>query len=518
VSTPAEVGPGGHPHVARRGWNTSRVLFVRGVALVHVCAFVSLGVQIEGLIGEDGILPAARWAEQVLALPGASWLWPVPSLVLLDPSDGMLQALWIVGAAAAAVACIGFVPGPALAVAFVCALSLTGAGQVFLGYQWDRLLLEAGFLALLAADWGGRLGARPVPSLVRWLVLWLLFRLMFFAGFVKLESGDPAWRGLEALSFHWWTQPLPTWTAWWAEQLPEACDAFAALATLGIELALPWLIPLGRTPRAVAASGVLLLQATIAATGNYGFFNLLTVVLCLPLLDDGQWSALGRALGRLRGGGAAAWSGAPPPQGPGTGAAARAGRWLRLAVSGAVLAVTLPVAAIQAGLVDRVPPPLSEAVDLAGRYGIVGRYGLFAVMTTSRPEIQLEGTRDGEHWQPYVFRWKPGPLDRRPGFTGPHMPRLDWQMWFAALGPPRRAPWIYAFVRHLLRGTPAVTSLLAHDPFAGAPPRAVRARLFQYRFATPEARRREGAWWRREPAGTWLPPLSLTTHGGEIRP
>jgi hypothetical protein len=183
-----------------------------------------------------------------------------------------------------------------------------------------------------------------------------------------------------------------------------------------------------------------------------------------------------------------------------------------------VLATSVPLALAQSGLMRSFPAPIENLVDTALRMDAVHTYGLFARMTTTRPEIVIEGTRDGETWEPYVFPWKPGPLDRRPAFTGPHMPRLDWQMWFAALGPPEQSPWMWSLLRHLLLGTKPVVDLFETNPFAQSPPIAVRALLYQYRFSSAEERAATGAWWTRTPAGEFIPETRLTTNGGEIRP
>lgn len=490
--------------MAEIGYTIGRSLFVRGLGLVYLCAFVSLGVQIDGLVGSDGILPATRLIEALHQFPDANPLWPAPTLFWFGCSDTALHAAWIAGTAVSLLALAGLLPAPALAVAWVLYRSLAVVGQTFLGFQWDTLLLEAGFLGIFFAPWDWRLGTRsaPPPRAILVLVWWLVFRLFFFAGFVKLASGDPTWWRLEALHYHWWTQPLPPATAWLAARLPDVLDRIGVAATLAIELFLPWLLPFGRVPRIVACAGFIFLMAMISLTGNYGFFNLLAVVLCLPLVDDATWR---RLLHRR----------APPARAV---AASRLQRLVAAPVAALLVAVTVPLSLAQARLWSAFPDPVSDLVSVAEGSGLVNTYGLFARMTTTRPEIVIEGSRDGEHFEPYVFPWKPGPLDRRPAFTGPHMPRLDWQMWFAALGPADRSPWIFSLLRHLLLGTPSVLALLGTDPFPDAPPIAVRARLYEYRFTDGRERAESGAWWSRTLVGDFVPELRLTTHGGEIRP
>jgi hypothetical protein len=238
----------------------------------------------------------------------------------------------------------------------------------------------------------------------------------------------------------------------------------------------------------LGSAGLLVsLQLLIAATGNYGFFNLLTLALCATLLDD-------RALARL------GWLARP----------ARPARWLavRRVAAGALLCTSAAIGFDRLAGHGLLPRPLRAAIALIEPLRSVSSYGLFAVMTQERPEIQIEGSADGEEWRTYVFRWKPGPLDRRPGFAGPHMPRLDWQMWFAALSRCRDETWFQAFLVRLLEGSPSVLGLLAQNPFPDAPPRMLRTTLYRYRFA-PFAAWRQGAWWTREDAGPYCPTVEL---------
>jgi hypothetical protein len=318
---------------------------------------------------------------------------------------------------------------------------------------------------------------------------WLLFRLMFGSGLVKLASGDPNWRGLAALDYHYWTQPLPTWLGWYAHQLPSWFQHASVAAMFGVELLAPWLVFAGRRARLVAFFPLAGLQLLIAATGNYAFFNLLTLALCLTLLDDR--SLPGRLGARLA---------APTP--------VPTNRRFR-PQDAALAAVVLPLSLMQllAGtrLPLRWPEPLLAFYRAAAPFESVNGYGLFAVMTTSRREIVVEGSRDGETWTAYEFRYKPGDAHRAPGFVAPHQPRLDWQMWFAALAPCDASPWLARFLRRLQQGSPAAVGLLSGDPFRGEPPRFVRATLYDYRFSDLATLRREGAYWRRERLGLFCP-------------
>ncbi|HET9870346.1 MAG TPA: lipase maturation factor family protein, partial [bacterium] len=371
-------------------------------------------------------------------------------------------------------------------------LSLVTVGGDFLGFQWDNLLLECDLLALFLVPLGISVprGAR-VPGLAAFACRWLLFRLMLGSGLVKLESGDPAWRHLTALFYHYQTQPLPTPLAWWMAQLPGAFQRASCFFVLAVELGAPLLLIGPRRFRAYAFPPLALLQVLIALTGNYCFFNLLALGLCFFALEDAAWPARARAWFAPRAG-----RGVFPPV------------WARALL----LAPLLLISAAQfAGLLGlrwpgRVLAPLEEA---AAPFRSVNPYGLFAVMTTRRFEITVEGSDDGAHWKAYGFQDKPGDLSRAPRWVAPLQPRLDWQMWFAALGPAEESPWLKAFLTRLLQGSPQVTALLGDDPFPDAPPRSIRAEIAEYRFTDAAERARTGDWWERGEPQLYVPAFSL---------
>lgn len=467
-------------------------VFLRLLGLIYVAAFGSLALQVEGLVGSRGILPLTAFLNAVQAHFGTDAYLAAPTLFWLDASDTWLAAGTWAGVALGLCVVFGRMQRTALVALYVLYLSYVYAGQAFMTYQWDLLLLEAGFLAIFLGD-----GSR----IVVWLYRWLVFRFLFMAGAAKLASGDATWRALTALDYHFWTQPLPSPAAWYAAQLPHALLALGTGAALALELVLVFLAFAPRRLRAFAAWATLLFQASIMLTGSYGFFNLLTMLLCVFLFDD---AALGRVLpGRL-----AARLDARAPQ-PGRGAA-----W---AASGVAL-IVVPAGLNQMWqMVYRSDLPVAATIERAVMpLLIVNPYGLFANMTTSRPEIVIEGSADGKTWQAYAFRYKPGDVSRAPAWNIPHQPRLDWQMWFAAQDPvPPR--WFANFLLRLLQNSPPVTALLASDPFAGHPPRLVRARLYEYAFADAATRARTGHWWGRELAGDYFPAVGLEDfEGGRI--
>ncbi|MFW6193507.1 MAG: lipase maturation factor family protein [Gemmatimonadota bacterium] len=478
----------------------ARWIFLRSLGAVFLVAFLSLWVQVEGLLGEDGVLPAGEYLDTLRVRSEGVDLVRAPTIFWWAGGDGALHAACAAGTALSLALAVGLAPPLALAGLWALYLSFAAVGRVFLSYQWDVLLLEASFLGIFLAPWGlatGPLSAAPdpaVPAAALFAAWWLLFRLVFQSGVGKLTSGDPAWRDLSALEYHWWTQPLPTWTAWWAARLPRWCHRAATAATHVLEIAVPLMIFGPREIRIAGFAGIVLLQVVIALTGNYNFFNLLTVALAFLLLDDAAWAGL---LGD--GAVAVATEGAAAPAVQSAAAAA---------VAVGSLAASLPHV-WRTLFPDR---PLPAVVQAATRrlapFRTINSYGLFRVMTRRRPEIVVEGSRDGETWRPYRFRWKPCDPRRKPRFCAPHQPRLDWQMWFAALSTFRRSRWMHAFLVRLLEGSRAVEALLEEVPYPEEGPTYVRAVLYEYRFADPDERRRSGRWWTRERVGLYAPPVT----------
>ncbi|MGH9613038.1 MAG: lipase maturation factor family protein, partial [Bryobacteraceae bacterium] len=389
-------------------------VFLRLLSIIYLIAFLSLETQITGLIGSNGILPIGRFLSAVRQYYGASAWWTTPTVFWWASSDTALHAVCIAGIAAAALAFFGLVPRVMLAIAYVLYVSICSVGQDFLSFQWDMLLLEAGFLALFF----GR------SHTIVWLFRWLLFRLMFLSGCVKLLSQDQTWRNLTALTYHYWTQPLPTPVAWYMSQLPLAFQKTSTICVFAAELAVPFLLFGPRLIRHFAAFCIFAFQALIALTGNYTFFNFLTMAFCLFAFDDASlrriWPA--RLIPKFRMKATAAW---------------RARRGIAML---AILVIALGLFHFVIAFGGALPGPALALMRFTSPFGIVNSYGLFAVMTTSRPEIIMQGSNDGETWEDYAFRYKPGDVKRAPRWNEPLQPRLDWQMWFAALSNYRSSP------------------------------------------------------------------------------
>jgi hypothetical protein len=451
--------------------NRATDLFLKALGAIYLIAFVSFGVQADGLIGSQGILPVANYLRGMHQALGARAFWYAPTVFWVNSGDLSLRAAWIAGAAVALILMLGFFRRTCLIALLILYISISTAGQDFWSFQWDILLTEAGFLALFADASPGR----------TWLFRWLLFRLIFMSGAVKLLSGDPTWRDLTALSYHYQTQPLPTPVAWYMDQLPLWFQKASTVFVFFVELLVPFLIFAPVKLRRVAAGLLIGLQVLILLTGNYTFFNLLTIALCVFLFVD------------------------RPARG------ANPETRTHLAVTLALMVFVLTTSGLQFLEMFHVPLPAPAQSYLAwiSPLRLVNSYGLFAVMTTTRLEIVVEGSSDGTTWMPYEFRYKPGDVKRAPPWVAPYQPRLDWQMWFAALGSADENRWFYNFAARLLQGSAPVLGLLERNPFPGSPPRYIRAVVYDYRFTNFAERRQSGAWWRREEKAAYLPAISL---------
>jgi lipase maturation factor 1 len=482
-----------------------RFVFLRGLALIYLIAFGSFWTQMDGLIGSHGIIPAksvmtAFKEEATGAHIGLERFHLWPTFAWWSASDAALHWQCGLGVACSLALLAGIAPALMLFLLWALYLSLCSISGPFLSFQWDALLLETGFLAIFFAPL--QLWERPSrqtrPSaLVLWLLRWLMFRLMFESGCVKLMSGDSSWWNLTALQVHYETQPLPTWIGWYAHQLPSSVQSFCVFVMFAIELVVPVFIFSGRRLRLTAAGIFAAFQILILLTGNYTFFNGLTILLCLPLLDDKALSIFRKGI-------------VPEKELPP--AARRSRRWpwpVTLCLTLFVVPLTTIPFLGEAGVSQSWPTPVIWLYEWARPWRSFNGYGLFAVMTQTRPEIIVQGSDDGRNWQDYQFKYKPGDLRGRPGFVAPHQPRLDWQMWFAALGGLRNNLWFIQFEACLLQNSPPVLDLLGPNPFPKQPPKYIRALLYEYHFTDRATRRATGAWWRRELKGVFVPPLSL---------
>lgn len=469
---------------ADTGYQLVSALFLRLLGAIYLIAFASLGLQVEGLAGSQGILPFSEQLADLAGRTGMERYIQLPTLFWLNASDSALHGATIGGCIAALLIMLQRWSRPALVAAYVLYLSLYQACQPFLNFQWDGLLLEAGFLAIFLT---------PHSRVIVLLFRWLLFKLRFMSGLAKLASGDPAWSGFTALNTYFEVQPLPNPLSWYAHQLPEWLLKFGTAATLAIELLVPLMMFLPRRWRFAAAWLTIFWQLLIILTSNHNWINLLTIILCLFLFDD-------RALARVIPAGLRSLLGWRD-------VAIRYNAPLNRLATGALAAGILLVSGIQfqeLQTMQRSPGVAGTVANYVEAFRVVNKYHVFPTMTTERIELEIAGSLDGVLWDSYRFKYKPGALDQRPKLAMPHQPRLDWQMWFVTLHP-RHLPWFEEFLYALLDNSPSVTALLEYNPFQDVAPRYIRVLAYRYSFTDPEQRAQSGNWWQREALGPFMP-------------
>ncbi|MGC2671848.1 MAG: lipase maturation factor family protein [Candidatus Acidiferrum sp.] len=523
----------------------ARWIFLRALGLIYFSAFFSLVFQIRGLIGPKGVLPAAEFLKNIADQVGFARYWYAPSLLWFSSGSHMLMALCWVGLAAAVLLVFNIWPRGMLAVCFVCFLSFVSAAGDFSGYQSDGMLLEAGFLSLFLAPGGlrPRLGVlRPPVRAALYLLLWEWFRIYFESGVAKIAGGDPEWRNFTALDDYYQNGPLPTWIGWYVQHLPHWFHATTAFFTLALELVLIWAAFLPRPIRIALFFVVTPWQIGIILTANYTFLNYLVLLLGFLLLDDrfllrffpAKWKR--PLLDRVTA--FAVGSSAPvidqvsilsPLPSPSESSAPTEtdtphDRWqkfrsslspLRVAIVAILLTWIFYATTVQMiWMIWPVPFPTTP-VSLLDPFRIANRYGLFAMMTRGRYEIEFQGSNDGKTWVAYPFRHKPQELNKAPRIYAPYQPRFDWNLWFASLGEWRDNPLVLRTERRLLSNDSDVLALFAANPFPQAPPRQVRAVLWQYWFTSMAEKREHGLWWRRQFLGFYAPAIELEP-GGRI--
>jgi hypothetical protein len=480
--------------LSRSSYWLTRFVILRLLGVVYFFAFLSLATQVLPLIGHDGLLPADQFLARVAESAGSrtSAFFELPSVFWLGISDRALSVLSWLGVALSLLVVAGFANALLVAALWALYMSFVHIGQEWYAYGWEIQLLETSFLAIFLVP---LLDPRPFPRLppsrvVIWLMRWLIFRIMLGSGLIKLR-GDQCWRDLTCLDYHYETQPIPGPLSRWFHTLPRFSSRAGCIFNHYTELVAPWFVAANAWLRRASGVVMLVFQLTLIASGNLSFLNWLTIVPILACFDD---ACLARVLPRKVSMAAArAALDARPSR------AHEITTWVLAALVG-----LLSIAPVANMLSSRQRMNFSfdplELVNTYGAFGSVGR---------ERNEIVFEGTDApaiDEHtvWREYEFPAKPGALDREPRWIAPYQPRLDWAIWFAAMSSAQRYPWTLHFVWKLLHDDRGTLSLLANDPFPGAPPRFVRARLYRYQFAPAGS----GAWWQRTLLGDWLPPLS----------
>ena len=524
-----------------------RWFFLRCLGLIYFSAFYSLLFQIKGLIGPDGILPAADYLQAVASAYPDMKFWFAPTLFWFGAGNAALIAVCCLGVVASLLVVLNVWPRASLLVSFVCFLSFVCAAQDFSNYQSDGMLLEAGFIALFFAPAGFLPGlgrANPPSRISLFLLQWEWFRIYFESGVAKLASGDVAWRKFTAMDDYYQNGPLPTWIGWYVQQLPHWFHASAVVYTLATELVFVWMLFLPRRFRTLCFCIVTPFEISIILTANYTFLNYLVLLLGFLLLDDRliEWLSIKLPLiktivphgilsrveaitswsfgkSRVRSEGNEAFAGTPVAK------EARAHQILRVTWRERLTPLRRSFAAVCLGLVfyaataqliwmfaPSFPLPQSP-VRAVEPFRIANRYGLFAVMTHGRYEIEFQGSQDGKTWTPYPFRYKPQDIHEAPGIYAPYQPRFDWNLWFASLGPWQDSRFVVWTEERLIKNNGAVLELFAKNPFPNSPPREVRSVIYQYWFTDLRTKRANGDWWRRELLGEYAPALQRQPDG-----
>ena len=499
-----------------------RWLFLRALGAIYFSAFFSLLFQIRGLIGPDGILPATSYLHAVAHSLGY-WqrAWYAPTLLWWSRGNAVLSSLCWIGMAASLLLLVNLWPRGMLAICFASFLSFVAAAQDFSGYQSDGMLLEAGFISLFFAPTGIRPGLgrnHPASRASLFLLLWEWFRIYFESGAVKLLSGDPQWRHFTAMDEYYQNGPLPTWVGWYVQHLPHEFHATIVYATLAMELGLIWLAFLPRRWRIACFFIVTPWQLGVILTANYAFLNYLVLAMGVLLLDDRflqkllpfRWtSGLSIACTPSE-------TADPVESETGNSSPLRSWRLLRLVVGSVMLIwIAYATSAQMLMMFARVPLPISP-INALEPFRIANSYGLFAVMTRGRFEIEFQGSYDGQNWVAYPFRYKPQELNEPPRIYAPYQPRFDWNLWFASLGSWREYPIVPNTEVRLLTSDKEVLELFAGNPFGAERPRQIRVLLWQYWFTTMAEKRATGLWWRRQLIGLYAPTLERTA-GDEVR-
>ena len=476
-------------------WLT-RFVILRLLGAVYLVAFLAAARQVVPLIGSHGLLPVSLFLDRVHNAYGSSSAGFVrlPSLFWLAHSDAVLRMTAWSGFAVSCLVLAGYANAVIMSLLWLLYLSFVHVGQDWYGYGWEIQLIETGFLAIFLCPLldGRPFPKRELPLVVLWLFRWLIFRIMISAALIKLR-GDVVWRDLTALYYHFETQPIPNPVSRWFHFLPRAALKAGVLFNYLAELVAPWFAFYPRTGRHIAGVVLVLFQLTLILSGNLSFLNWLTIVPVLACFDDSFCARLfPRTLVKRA---VDAVEEAKPSR------AMNRSAWT-VAVVVVLLSVQPVFNMISPGQIMNTS---FDPLDLVNTYGAFGSVG------QERLNVIFEGTNDEvpdvhADWKPYPYSALPVALDKRPRQVAPYQPRLDWRMWFAAMGTPEQYPWTLHLVWKLLHNDPGALSLFGESPFPEKPPRYIRAVLYRYAFAAPG--NPEGNFWKRERLGVWLPPLS----------
>lgn len=463
----------------------TRLVFLKALAFVYLIAFLVVVHQFRPLLGEKGLLPVPQF---IKIAPFSSF----PSMFYFFPKDWAFLVFGLIGAGLSLVTLIGLSEKNGLFVhmlvwflLWLIYLSFVNVGQTFYSFGWESMLLEAGFLAIFLGD-----ANTKVPTIVIWLLRFELFKTMFGAGLIKLR-GDPCWRDLTCLIYHYETQPIPNPLSWYFHNMPVWFHKMGVLFNHFVELIVPFGYFAFQPIAWIAGVFTLFFHGMLAFSGNFAFLSFLTAILAITTFPD---SILSKII---------------PIALPAT-----------LSASPIFSKTVIVIATILALLNIRPILNLFSARQIMNTsydpFHLVGSYGAFGSITRPRYEVIIEGAEDdvlteSTKWKEYEFIGKPGKLDKVPAQIAPYHLRLDWLMWFAAFNPAVSDPWFIHFVEKLLQNDKAVLSLLKTNPFPSSPPKHIRAQRYIYHFTTPDEKSKSGNFWKRELVGEYFPPVSLKT-------
>ena len=474
-------------------WVT-RFAILRLLGVVYAIAFLVAAHQILPLVGSDGLLPLGDFLDRAGRALGGSLggFLRLPSLFWLNHSDhALVLAAWLGFALSCVVAC-GYANALLLTFLWILYMSFVHVGQEWYGYGWEVQLLETGFLAIFLCPLldGRPFSRRPPPLVVIWLFRALIFRIMFGAGMIKIR-GDQTWRDLTALYYHFETQPIPNGLSRWFHFLPRGALRAGTFFNHLAELAAPWFVFWPRLGRYIAGIVIIAFQVAIALGGNLSFLNWLTVIPALACFDDRAWAkVLPATLIRHA-------------------ERARVGATVSQPMLGTSWVIAALVAVLSIQPVLNVFSPHQIMNTSFDPLDLVNTYGAFGTVGKERVNVVFEGTNadapdEDADWKPYPYKGLPVALDERPPQIAPYQLRLDWEMWFAAMGSPNQYPWTLNLIWKLLHNDPGAVGLFRSNPFPEKPPRYIRAVLYRYSFVRPNP---QGLYWKRENLGLWLPPL-----------
>lgn len=467
-------------------YQVTRTIFLRGLGFIYFIAFLCANRQVLALIGSEGLLPAAVFLQRIAAFLGGSGFhhfWELPSLFWWNSTDSVMVGCTYAGMLLSLLLMAGVTNAAVTFALWFLYMSFVHVGQVFYGYGWETMLLEAGFLAIFLCPVRSIRpfpSGYPAPKIIFWFYRWMLFRVMLGAGLIKIR-GDECWRNLTCLVYHYETQPLPNPISWYLHQQPLWFHQSGVLFNHFSELIVPWFYFAPRRVRHAAGLLTILFQTILIVSGNLSFLNWLTIVIAIPCFDDSFFTRKARS------------QQAHPSQIP---------RVAKVFLAG-LSAMLLWMSIAPAMNMLSANQAMNASFD---QWNLVNTYGAFGVVGRVRNEIIIEGSDNGADWKEYEFLAKPGDPKRSPPFIAPYQSRIDWQMWFAAMEDLSQNPWLVRFAEKLLHGDRLAIALIRTNPFPQAPPKYLRMELYEYHFSRDRSR---GLWWDRKLIGEYMPQVTL---------